>query len=101
MTPSGGGEGEYALYVPGHGHEAPLAARLVEPAHRNVNWRVRQSLMQAFQAMITISIGLGVASASRREWTCSRASSAQWTRGKSHLLVGPRSGLDKAKLRPG
>ena len=59
MAPSGGGEGEYALYVSGHGHEAPLAARLVEPAHRNVNWRVRQSLMRTFQAMITISIGLG------------------------------------------
>jgi hypothetical protein len=60
MAPSGGGEGEYALYVSGHGHEAPLAARLVEPAHRNVNWRVRQSLMRTFQAMITIFIGLGL-----------------------------------------
>ena len=30
------------------------------------------------------------ASASRRQWTCSRPSSAQWTRGKSHLSAGRR-----------
>src|SRR5665648_787848 len=29
-------EGEYALYVPGHGHEAPLAAHFFEPAHRKL-----------------------------------------------------------------
>ena len=28
----GGGEGEHSLHVPGHGHEAPLAAHFFQPA---------------------------------------------------------------------
>ncbi len=28
----GGGEGEHPLQIPGHGHEAPLAAHVFEPA---------------------------------------------------------------------
>ncbi len=33
---SGGGEDEHPLDVPGHGHEAPLAARLFQSAHRKL-----------------------------------------------------------------
>src|SRR5208283_6129264 len=33
---SGGSEDEHSLDVPGHGHEAPLAARLCQSAHREL-----------------------------------------------------------------
>ena len=36
VPPSGGGEGEYSLYVPGHGHKAPLAAHVFEPPQRKL-----------------------------------------------------------------
>jgi hypothetical protein len=49
--------------------------------------------MRTFPAMITISIGLGLNQLRLHrgeKWTCSRPSSAQWTRGKSHLSTGRR-----------
>jgi hypothetical protein len=33
---SGGTDGEHPLHIPGHSHEAPLAAHLVEPAEREL-----------------------------------------------------------------